>query len=287
MHRKIEEDPAYKIVSRIMSTPVPLQSELSNPFNSNKRKKKLVLNADDKKDNTLSDDVTLWTVKSFVDYFADSYYKKNGGYYKKTYSSDNVVFNEIGKFMASNGLQKQEWTKKFIDWSFENHDTIVKKSNYFLPTTIKNYLNHFYQEEVMPKVEEDSIERTYFESTILEDIKVADEDGKASEIYIRFGIPIASSYFIQIRGISSDIVEKGINNFLSKLAQGDLKAKEKIGLVLQKSIMRSPYPQEFSLLDWRDKFETFAKLHTKENWWRDKDYSGKPLSEYQRLIKRD
>ena len=189
--------------------------------------------------------------------------------------------------MASNGLQKQEWTKKFIDWSFENQDTIVKKSNYFLPTTIKNYLNHFYQEEVMPKVEEDSIERTYFESTILEDIKVADEDGKASEIYIRFGIPIASSYFIQIRGISSDIVEKGINNFLSKLAQGDLKAKEKIGLVLQKSIMRSPYPQEFSLLDWRDKFETFAKLHTKENWWRDKDYSGKPLSEYQRLIKRD
>ena len=71
MRRKIEEDQAYAIVNRIMSTPVPLQSELSNPFNSNKRKKKIVLNPEDKKDNTLSNDVTLWTAKSFVDYFAD------------------------------------------------------------------------------------------------------------------------------------------------------------------------------------------------------------------------
>ena len=287
MRRKIEEDQAYAIVNRIMSTPVPLQSELSNPFNSNKRKKKIVLNPEDKKDNTLSNDVTLWTVKSFVDYFADCYYKQNNGYYKKTYASDNSIFNEIGKFMSSNGLQKQEWTKRFIDWSFENSQTIIKKSGYFLPTTIKNYLNHFYQEEVMPKVEENSIDRSYFESTILEDIKLADEEGKASEIYIRFGIPIASTYFIQIRGFSPEVVQKGIENFLNKLAQGDLSSKEKIGLVLQKSVMKSPYPQEFSFLDWRLKFEKFTKSYAKENWWREKDYSGKPLSEYQRLIKRD
>jgi hypothetical protein len=124
-------------------------------------------------------------------------------------------------------------------------------------------------------------------SNLPEDIKLADEDGKASEIYIRFGIPIASTYFIQIRGFSPEVVQKGIENFLNKLAQGDLSSKEKIGLVLQKSVMKSPYPQEFSFLDWRLKFEKFTKTYSKENWWRYKDYSGKPLSEYQRLIKRD
>jgi hypothetical protein len=139
----------------------------------------------------------------------------------------------------------------------------------------------------MPKVEEDSIDRSYFESTILEDIKLADEEGKASEIYIRFGIPIASTYFIQVRGFNSEVVQKGIENFLTKLAKGDLSSKQKIGLVLQKSVMKSPYPQEFSLLDWRSKFDSFTKAYEKENWWREKDYSGKPLTEYQRLIKRD
>ena len=87
--------------------------------------------------------------------------------------------------------------------------------------------------------------------------------------------------------MSEDIVQRGISNFLTKLAQGDLKSRDKISLVIQKSIMKSPYPAEFSMLDWREKFEPFTNLAKKDNWWRQKDYNGKPLSEYQRLIKRD
>ena len=40
------------------------------------------------------------SVKSFVDYFADTYKEKTGGYYKKTYAADNAIFAEIGKFFS-------------------------------------------------------------------------------------------------------------------------------------------------------------------------------------------
>ncbi len=53
-----------------------------------------------------------------------TYKEKTGGYYKKTYAADNAIFAEIGKFFSSNGLQKQEWTKKFVDWCFDNQSKI-------------------------------------------------------------------------------------------------------------------------------------------------------------------
>ena len=282
-----ELDPTYQIVSKIMSKPVPLQSELTNPFAANKRKQKLLLNPNEKKDNTLPDDVSLWNTKSFVNYFAELYFTQTGGTYKKTYASDNSIFAEIGKFMTSNGLQKQEWTKKFIDWSFQQRELIIKKSGHFLPATIRNYLNHFYQEEVIPKIEEDTIERSYFESTILDDIKEADEEGKSSEIYLRFGIPIASTYYLQYRGFKLETVEKGLALFIKSLASGNVESKEKLSQMFQRSIMKSPYPEDFSELDWRVKYKQYCDKYSKENWWREQDYKGKPLSEYNKLLKRD
>ena len=50
--------------------------------------------------------------------------------------------------------------------------------------------------------------------------------------------------------------------------------------------MKSPYPEEFNFLDWREKYKTITSQFAKENWWRDSDYKGKPLSEYNKLIKK-
>ena len=287
MRSKIENDPTYQIVARIMSKPVPLQSELTNPFAANKRRKKLLLNPDEKKDNTLPDDVLLWSVKSFVDYFADTYKDKTGGYYKKTYAADNAIFSEIGKFFSSNGLQKQEWTKKFIDWCFVNQSKIIEKSGYLLPTSIINYLNHFYQEEVMPKVEENTIDRSHFESSLLDEIKQVDKESKASHLFYRFGIPIAATYFLQIKGIKEETVVKGLEVFMNTLANGDAEQRNMLSIICERSVMKSPYPEEFNFLDWRERYKTYSSRFNKENWWRDNDYKGKPLSEYGKLIKRD
>ena len=287
MRSKVENDPAYQIVARIMSKPVPLQSELTNPFAANKRKKKIMLNPDEKKDITMPDDVLIWSSKNFVDYFAEIYKEKTGGYYKKTYASDNAIFAEIGKFFSSNGLQKQEWTKKFIDWCFNNKSIIIEKSGYLLPTSIINYLNHFYQEEVMPKVEEDTIDRSYFESSLLDEIMQVDKESKASHLFYRFGIPIAATYFLQIKGLKEDTVVKGLQFFLNTLANGDAEQKNTLSVVCERSVMKSPYPSEFNFLDWRDRYKTVISQFANENWWRDNDYKGKPLSEYNKLIKRD
>lgn len=286
MRSKIENDPTYQIVCKIMSKPVPLQSELTNPFSANKRKKKIVLNPDEKKDITMPDDVLLWSSKNFVDYFAETYKEKTGGYYKKTYAADNAIFAEIGKFLNSNGLQKQEWTKKFVDWCFNNRSMITEKSGYLLPTSIINYLNHFYQEEVMPKVEEDTIDRSYFESSLLDEIMQVDKESKASHLFYRFGIPIAATYFLQIKGLKEETVLKGLQFYLNTLANGDVEQKNILSVVCERSVMKSPYPIEFNFLDWREKYKPIISQFAKENWWRDSDYKGKPLSEYNKLIKK-
>jgi hypothetical protein len=50
------------------------------------------------------------------------------------------------------------------------------------------------------------------------------------------------------------------------------------------SVLGSPYPKEFNMLDWRTEFEFVCKQFYSESWWRDVDYSGKPLSKYYAIL---
>ena len=75
-------DSTVEMVTSIYSKPVPSQSELSNPFAANKRRKKTTLV--EKNDKTLPDSVENWSSKNFVDYFAEEYYKIFKGKWKKT-----------------------------------------------------------------------------------------------------------------------------------------------------------------------------------------------------------
>jgi hypothetical protein len=83
--------------------------------------------------------------------------------------------------------------------------------------------------------------------------------------------------------VSYDVVFKGLVSYIEKLRQGDIQAQLRVSQIFQRSIMRSPYKNDFSMLDWRESLDKYCKSYYSEKWWRDEDYKGSPLKEYNRL----
>jgi hypothetical protein len=276
-------DNLLAIVKEIMSSPVPEKESLKNPFKNSSRKR---VNPDDKRlnFNEIPSNVEEWTARTFVDYFGVKYFETFKSNYRKVYGNDGKLFKDIMRFMASNGLDKNHHTKKFVDWCFDNKDEVLKYNSHFAVLSILKMINYYFQEEVLPLVEKDEIDRSHYEENILDEIKEADSEGKASEIFVRFGIPIAASYFIIYKGISEESIIKGLCSYIEKLKTGGLESEPRIKQIFERSIIRSPYNSNFALLDWRTRFNQYCNKYKSEKWWRDEDYKGNPLNEYSRLI---
>lgn len=270
-----KSDKTVEMVMSIYSKPVPSQSELSNPFAANKRRRKPSLV--DKADKTLPESVEDWSSKNFVDYFAEEYFKIFKGKYKITYASDNKLINEIFDFMEDNKLAKQTYTKKFLDWCFLNNAVLVQTTGSFLLMNLRKFLNKFYQDVVLTSANISLID-------IFAEVKDLDDKGRSKEILSKYGIPIAATYFIHHKDINFDNVVSGFTKLFEKLETGTAEEKKIFSDIMQKSISRSPYIPEFALLNWRDEFKIVQKLK-KESWWRDEDYPGEPRFKYDRFLK--
>ena len=259
-------DNTYQMVLDIYRMNVPSQSEIANPFSANKRAKKNSLLP--KPVNELPEDVNTWTTRNFVDYFTDLYKKHFDGIYRKTYSSDCTIINEIMDFMDANDLEIKVWTKKYIDWCFLNKDNIIKKSGNFLLITLRAYLNIYFQNSIKNKAKSTNAIPIY------EDFLNLAKEGKNMELFSVYGIPIASSYFINIKGLDEEEMTSGITLLIDKLLTGTPVEQAHLSRMVQRSINRSPYIDGFKLIDWRDKFPKLRDKYGNEPWWRDKDYTG-------------
>jgi hypothetical protein len=271
--RKIME-----LIESVMSQPVPKRMELTNPLNKKKRKMSV-----DGGSGERPEDPSIWTTRHLVDYFAEKYYEAFGKNYRKTYRSDQHAFQQLFGFLASNGLDKAAWAKRLIDWGFENYERIVRKEKYVTPQTLLRMVNFFIQEEVMPLVEEDKISRDSHDSSLLDEIAEAETAGKRMEIFSRHGIPVAITYLTRCRGYSVEEVLPSFKKFLdtlSKTAEGRTRIKR----MVMASVLGSPYPREFAMLDWREEFGAYCKVLEGEQWWREVDYAGKPLAKYYALL---
>lgn len=264
--KKAEVDNTYQMVLDIYRMNVPSQSEIANPFSANKRAKKNSLLP--KPVNELPEDVNTWTTRNFVDYFTDLYKKHFDGIYRKTYSSDCTIINEIMDFMDANDLEIKVWTKKYIDWCFLNKDNIIKKSGNFLLITLRAYLNIYFQNSIKNKAKSTNAIPIY------EDFLNLAKEGKNMELFSVYGIPIASSYFINIKGLDEEEMTSGITLLIDKLLTGTPVEQAHLSRMVQRSINRSPYIDGFKLIDWRDKFPKLRDKYGNEPWWRDKDYTG-------------
>jgi hypothetical protein len=269
-------DPTYDFVQGIYMLHVPDKSELSNPFSANKRQrsKRIVV----KTEKGFPEDVNSWTSKTFVDYFADEFKKNFSGFYKVTYTSDNKIINTISDFMEDNNLQKNEWTKKFIDWCFVNKEVMIKKNGHFLLMNLPSFLNRYYQDVVVSDHKTPLI-------NIYDEVVILANAGKSKEIYSKYGIPAASTYYMQTKNISEKDIISGLQKLFQSLSEGTIEDRKLLESIFQKSITRSPYIQEFAVLDWREIFQDLADKFKDETWWRDEDYPGAPRFDYNKFIK--
>jgi hypothetical protein len=290
MATRKKEDLAQAIMDRILSTPVPSEGQLKHPIQP-KAKTPGPMGAqitlgditDARSHSGPPEDLMMWTTRTFVDYFACLYNDATGGNYRKIYRGDCAVFQQMMKFLASNGLEKNEWTKRLVEWAFERREAITKRHGYFTPQSILAMINHFYQDVVLPKVEEGVVERESFDMSLLEEITQADSEGRATEIYARHGIPVTVQYLVGVKNMRLEVVEKLTRDRMAMMAASP-KMREQLERIVNASVIGSPYPAEFVCLDWRERFSDAASLFTGENWWRDADYKGRPLGKYRMLV---
>jgi len=274
------DDNVRDIINRILTSPIPENGQLLHPIQAQKRKKDGQLKLDDvpttKERKTIED----WNPKDFVDYFANKFQEVTGGNYRRVYRADGTAFQEMLRFFGSNGLEKNEWTKKFIDWSFSKRDVIKRKFGYFDPHTILRVINYYYQDEILPLIDGNKIQRDE-ESSLLDELTEAFSSGKDIEVFEQFGIPITATYMIHIRHVNRDRLIEAIRQRLLILMQSNRGDAKKIFL---KSIINSTYRTDFELLDWRDLYSDILKTFEAESWWRDNDYRGVPLKKYKEIV---
>ena len=271
---KTVNDPTYDFVKGIYMQHVPLQTELSNPFQANKRqRKKPVVKTLKEAPEELKD----WTAKNFTDYFFNEYKRVFNGVYRVTYTSDNKIINIIADFMEDNQLDKNEWTKKFIDWCFINKTVIMQRSGHFLLIEFPHYLNRYYQDVINTNSSTPLI-------AIYDEVSSLAKLGRSKELFSKYGIPIVCTYYAHTHNISKEDFVSGLNQLFETLSKGNAEEKKLIADTFQKSISRSPYLPEFDLLDWREIFVKFTAKYKEETWWRDEDYPGKPRFQFDKFI---
>lgn len=271
---KTVNDPTYDFVKGIYMQHVPLQSELSNPFQANKRqRKKPVVKTLKEAPEELKD----WTAKNFTDYFFNEYKKAFNGVYRVTYTSDNKIINIIADFMEDNKLDKNEWTKKFIDWCFVNKKLIMQRSGHFLLIEFPHYLNRYYQDVINTNSSVPLID-------IYDELNRLAKLGRSKELFSKYGIPIVCTYYAHTHNISKEDFISGLTQLFDTLLKGGVEEKKLVEDIFQKSISRSPYLPEFDLLDWREIFIKYTAKYKEETWWREEDYPGNPRFQFDKFI---
>ena len=271
---KTVNDPTYDFVKSIYLQHIPQQSELSNPFNSNKRQRKRTLVT---KSKEIPNDISTWTPKHFSDYFGAEYKRVFDGVYKITYISDNKIVNIILEFMIDNGLEKNEWTKKYIDWCFLNKSLILQRSGHFLLTELPNFLNRYYQDVINTNAAVTLLD-------IFPDVHALAAEGKSKELFSKYGIPIACTYYSSYKNINNEQLIAGLKKLMLQLSRGNAQEKKLLSDIIQKSISRSPYSENFKILDWREIFDHEISKYKSEPWWRAEDYPGQPRFKVEKFL---
>lgn len=284
-YMKAKRDRAQIIVESVLSEPIPEPGQLVNPFKKQRKTNKQT-SLDDmltkRGPQDLPEDLNSWTSKNFATYFSRCYQNSTGGNYKITFTSDLPIIKQIGDFIESNDLPRNEWTKKFIDWSIKNYDRITQKHGYFTLNSVFNSINYFYQEIILTGNSIDSSDADM--ATFLGSIQEVEKAGNITEIFAKFGIPITVTYLKNIANLQEDQIHSVLEKRLKTLSLGMNGNHQILERIIKSSIMSSPYSEDFSSLDWRVRYEKYIKDFYLESWWRDEDYQGVAPEKYSVLI---
>jgi hypothetical protein len=213
-----------------------------------------------------------WSPKDFVNYFAVLYKTNFDIGYNISYGSDLKIINQIAKYFKSIGLDYRFNLKNLIDWSFNNKDMIIERSEFLTLITIRSFLNEYIQSVILEIKQQESTESYDFIGELDEFYK----DGKMFTALKRYGIPIVATYLHFIKKHPHKTILANMQSMKSE--QDDWMR------IAKTSIVRSPYLEDMLCLDWRKLFENKVQEFYNENWWRDVDYIGYPHISYKDLL---
>lgn len=282
-------DPIKAIIERILGETVPAEGQLKHPLEPKSRRgayqhTAAELLAKSEKRSDFPDEIAEWTTRHFVDYTAKRIQEETGGNYKKLYRADIGYIQQIQRFMGSSGLAKNEWARNFIEWCLRRRAAISRKDGYFTIQVIPRYLNQFLQEEVLPKVEQGDVSRDHHDTSLLDEIRQADSEGQATEIIVRFGLPVATTYFVMTKGFKEASLRAAFRDRCAKMLSGGAEGREQLSRVFQSSVLGSPYPEGFLLTDWRGEYAGLLEPFEGDAWYRAEDYKGRPLAKYAAVL---
>ena len=283
-YMKAKKDRAQIIVESIMSEPIPEPGQLINPFKKQRKSSKQITLDDmltKKGPQELPDDIETWTGKNFLTYFSRCYQNSTGGNYKITFTSDLPMIKQIGDFFASNHMPRNQWIKKFIEWSVKNYERIMQKHGYFTLNSVFNSINYFYQEVILTS----SLNISSSDDTsIIEAIQEVEKAGNVTEMFAKFGIPITVTYLSKVKNIDNNKIYDVLDKRLQTLTSGAAANNNTFERIIKSTIMSSPYPENFDALDWRQRYNKYIDTFKLETWWRDEDYQGEPQEKYLELL---
>lgn len=284
-------DPTTSIIDRIMNNPVPNKGLLTHPLESKPKKKSIQLTFDDivgtDQDDGFPEDIKHWSPKTFIKFFCLQYGKSLNLNYRPTYGSDTSTFANIMNFFASSGLNKFEYTKKFIEWGFRNKEDIIKRKGYITPQTLRTQINFFFQDQVIPGLIKGDIVREQNDTSLKDEIDEAMKSGQTFEIFENFGIPIGMSYFHYIKGFDYAKLVKAMQLRFDELLNDGVDGIDQLERVFRRSMILSPYPDTFLGLDWRVKYIKYTKQFKNEQWWCENDYPIAVQNKYHALCKKN
>lgn len=225
--------------------------------------------------------VEEWTLRDFVLYYKDIYFKVQNKEYIITYAIDNPEMQKIKSILVKSGYNKKSNLKNFLDWCCENKDEILDKRPDFMLHDLITFINNYVQSTKMSSDFQQIPNDDEFITRIQKKISEGTSMQQLLEIY---GIPVVATYFKNIAQKSDNIISINIEKILYK------NINDKKIMVLKKiakqSINMSPYHERFSLLNWREVYKNIWDNLSfyNEDWWRKSDYNSKVPSHYIELV---
>ncbi len=220
--------------------------------------------------------VEEWSWKDVVFWFSQEC-KKRGVPFIVMYERDLHIVKNIHADLSSIGRNKRGDVKVLIEWAFANMDQILIAEKNFTLGSIRNCINLYLQKEIVGVGEKRSLGFDFFGSVVQEY-----ERSATAGILRRFGIPITAAFFQKEKpDISMEKVAEGTRSRLQKMIGEN--RQDEVMEVFRRSIVASPYPEWFPLKNWRELFKdmTEALKLDEQGWWKDNDYGGEPLLEYE------
>ena len=222
-----------------------------------------------------------WSIKDFVVYFKEAYFKVQKQDYIITYSVDNPEMQRLKSALVKAGMPKKYQLKAFLDWCVSNKESVLAKRPDFMLHDLIIFINNFAQSNrtdvVAPQVPDDAD----FVSRLAKKIE---EGASLQQLLEAYGLPVVCSYLHFVAGREERTISANIEKTILKLVN-DKKINSLIKIAKQ-SINMSPYPTEFLCVDWRNKYNiVWDKAKFKgEDWWRDVDYSSKIPKQYMQIV---